>query len=393
MQSLAERLTGVQFSHPALKVKNMKNLKKFEKMKRKNKNLINLNPIQTGGKLNEVTQKALVEFGIGYAPYNLSEGLEIKEIPIIKEFINKYLPDFLGADIARITFGAREGVYTIMQAITKPGDTIIVDENRHYTTIVATEKAGLNVIEVPSSGEPEYKINVGDYEDLVKKYKPTLIILTYPDGNYGNLPDAKKLGEIAKKYDVPYLVNGAYAVGRMPISMKELGADFIVGSGHKSMASIGPIGVLGISRKWKKEILKKSKEYPKNELEFLGGELRGTPLITLMTSFPMVVERVKNWNKEVKKAQWFSKEMEKLGLKQLGEKPHRHDLMFFKTDPLYKISLKHPKGRFFLYHELKKMGITGIKPGLTKHFKLSTFGISKEELEQVLDSFKEILKK
>ena len=366
--------------------------KKFEKLERKNKGLINLNPIQAGGKLTKAAENALIEFGDGYSIYDISPGLELMEMPIIKEFIQDALPKFLGADIVRIILGVREGIFIVMHSITKPGDIILVDGNRHYTTIIAAERVGLKVVEVPNSGEPKYKIRVEDYEDLIKKHKPSLILLTYPDGNYGNLPDAKKLGEIAKKYKVPYLINGAYSVGRMPISMKEFGADFIIGSGQKSMASAGPIGVLGMDKKWEKVLLRKSKIYPQQELEFLGSELRGTALATLIASFPFILERIKNWNKQVENAQWFSREMEKLGLKQMGDKPHKHDLMFFKTEPFYKISLKHPKTRFFLHYELKKRGITGIKPGLTKHFKLSTFAASKEELEKVIDAFKEILK-
>jgi len=369
----------------------MENLQQFERLRREGKGLVNLNPLQRGGILTEESRKALAEFGDGYAIYDVSPGLEVMDMPIVKKFIEETLPNFLGADIARITFGAREGIFTVISAVVKPGDSIIVDGNRHYTTVLAAEKAGLNIIEVPSSGPPEYKVDVDNYEDLIKKYKPSIILLTYPDGSYGNFPDAKKLGGIAKKYNLPLLIDGAYTIGRMPFSLKEVGADFVIGSGHKSMASSGPIGVLGMTKKWKSSLLKKSNKYPDKELNFLGSEVRGTPFATLITSFPSVAERLKHWDEEVKKARWFSKEMEKLGLKLFGEKPHRHDLMFFKADPFYQISLKHPKGRFFLYHELKKRGITGIKPGLTKQFKLSTYEISKEKLQYVIDSFKEIL--
>ena len=371
----------------------MKNLKKFENLKRENKNLINLDPIQTGGKLTDAAKKVLIEFGDGYSVCDFCPGrLDLIEKPNVKEFIHNILPEFLGADVVRITHGAREGIYIVMHAITKRGETIVVDGNRHYTTILSAERIGLKTIEVSSSGEPEYKINVRDYESLIKQHKPAMIVLTYPDGNYGNLPEAEKLGEIAAEFKVPYLLNGAYAVGRMPISLKKTGADFIIGSGHKSMASSGPIGILGMKKKWEEIILKKSKEYPKKEIELLGCTARGTSIATLMASFLEVSERVKKWPQEVKKAQWFSKELEKLGLEQLGEKPHQHDLMFFRAEPFYEISKKHPKGKFFLYSELKKRGITGIKPGLTKMFKLSTFGIPKEKLEYVLNCFREILK-
>jgi Sep-tRNA:Cys-tRNA synthetase len=49
---------------------------------------------------------------------------------------------------------------------------------------------------------------------------------------------------------IPYILNGAYAVDRMPISMKETKADFISGSEHKSIASAGPVGVLGMKKRF-----------------------------------------------------------------------------------------------------------------------------------------------
>lgn len=307
--------------------------------------------------------------------------------------MHEILPEFLGCDVATITHGAREAKFMVMHALTEPGDTIIVDGNRHYTTIVASERAGLNIIQVPSSGYPEFSINVDDYIPLIEKHHPKLILLTYPDGNYGNLPHAERLGEIAQEYDVLYILNGAYAVGRMPISMMEIGADFIIGSAHKSMASAGPCGVLGMKKKWEDSLLRKSAVYKKKEVELLGCTVRGVPLLTLMASFPHVKERVSHWDEQVTKAQWFSQELERLGLRQLGEKPHRHDLLHFDAPAFYEISQHVPERGYFLYKELKNRGIWGPQPGLAKSFKVSTFAASNEQLGFVIDSFKDILQK
>jgi len=56
-------------------------------------------------------------------------------------------------------------------------------------------------------------------------------------------PKSDGLG-LAKEYGIPFLYNGAFTVGVMPVDGKNIGADFIVGSGHKSMASVAPSGVL-----------------------------------------------------------------------------------------------------------------------------------------------------
>lgn len=371
-----------------------KRLQKLGELHRKHKDIITLMPLQTGGLLTEAAKKALIEFGDGYSVCDFCTGnLSNIANPPIREFVHELLPEFLGCEVAAVTHGAREAKFMIMHSLARLGDSIIVDGNRHYTTIVAAQRAGLNVVEVPSSGYPEFTIDVNEYEPLIEKHHPRMILLTYPDGKYGNIPDAKRLGEIAKNHDVPFILNGAYAVGRMPVNMNELGADFAIGSGHKSMASAGPCGVLGMKKRWEEVVLRKSETYSNKELELLGCTLRGVPVITLMASFPYVVERVDDWDEQVLKAQWFSSEVEKLGFKQLGEKPHRHDLLHFETPMLYEISKRVRERGYFLYKELKDRGIWGLQPGLTKAFELSTFAASREQLSFVVDSFKSILSK
>jgi Sep-tRNA:Cys-tRNA synthetase len=371
-----------------------KSLQKLANLQRQHKGLINLMPLQAGGMLTEAAKEALTEFGDGYSVCDFCEGslCNVKNPPI-RDFVQDLLPQFLGSEVATITHGAREAKFMVMHSLAKPGNSILVDANRHYTTVVAAERVGLNVIEVPHSGHPEFRVDVNEYVPLIKNHAPKLILLTYPDGNYGNLPDAGRLGEIAQEYNIPYILNGAYAVGRMPVSMEEIGADFIVGSGHKSMASAGPAGVLGMKKKWEEIVLRKSRKYSKKEIELLGCTIRGVPLITLMASFPYVKERVNHWDEQVSKAQWFSAELEKLGFKQLGEKPHRHDLLHFDAPALYEISKRVRERGYFLYKELKERGIWGPQPGLAKSFKLSTFAADKEQLKFVIDSFKSILNK
>jgi len=117
------------------------------------------------------------------------------------------------------------------------------------------------------------------------------------------------------------------------------------------------------------------------------------PLVTLMASFPQVEERVGHWDEQVSKAQWFSAELEKLGFKQLGEKPHRHDLLAFETPMFYDISKRVRDRGYFLYKELKTRGIWGLQPGMTRTVKVSTFAADKEQLGFVVDSFRAILGK
>jgi len=367
-------------------------------LKRQTKDFINIDPLQTGGKLTEEAKQALLEWGDGYSVCDFCQGrLDEIRTPQIYDLVHKELPRFLGCEVARITTGAREGIFAVMHALAKKDAWVILDGNAHYSSYISAERARMNIAEVPNTGHPEYLIKPDVFEEVIeeteRKGEIVLALITYPDGNYGNLPEVKKIAEICRSHSIPLLVNGAYAVGRMPVNLKEIGADFIVGSGHKSMASSGPIGVLGMKSEWEGIVLKRSRKYKNKEIELLGCTARGVSLITLLASFPAVKKRIEKWNEEVEKARYFSSKMEELGILQLGEKPHNHDLMFFSSEKLFEISKKAKDGRFFLYKELKSRRIHGIKPGLTRHFKLSTYGLNKEEIEYVLNAFREIIEK
>ncbi|MDD4250267.1 MAG: O-phospho-L-seryl-tRNA:Cys-tRNA synthase [Methanosarcina sp.] len=375
-------------------------LQKFGFIKRETLGSINIDPLQTGGLLTEAARQTLMEWGDGYSVCDFCGGVldQIKKPPI-HDFVHQALPEFLGCDEARVTNGARESKFAVMHSMGKPGDWIVLDGLAHYSSYVAAERSGLNIKVVPHAGSPEYRLDPEGYgtaiEEVTKESgkPPVLALVTYPDGSYGNVPDAGKIASICHEYDVPLLLNGAYCVGRMPVSAKEIGADFIVGSGHKSMAASGPVGVLGVSEEYAPIVFRKSVYNKAKEVEFLGCTARGATVMTLMASFPEVVKRVRNWDEEIENARWLSAKLEDLGFIQRGQKPHSHDLIFFEAPGFYEISQKVKNGRYFLYKELKSRNIHGIKAGLTKYFKLSTFGVGKEKLGVVAEAFEDILKK
>ncbi len=363
------------------------------------RNNLNLNPLQRGGVLPVESRKALYEFSDGYSVCDYCAG-RLDEIskPQIGNFLED-LAKFINTDHARTVHGAREGKFAVMHALCKPGDTIVVDGNAHYTTHVAAERAGLNMVEVPNTGYPNYKITPESYVEVLDDLtdhgeEVSLVLLTHVDGNYGNLTDSKSIGKIAHNAGVPLLLNCAYSMGRMPVDAKNLNADFVVGSGHKSMAASGPIGVLGLKEEWADIILKRSDRHAVKELEMLGCTSRGAPIATLMASLPHVVERLKTWDREVESTRKFVDKMEKIdGIAQLGVKPKEHDLVRFETPIFDEIAENHPRRGFFLYEELKKRNIVGIKRGQTKWFKCSIYGFNDEQKEYIGDSLVDIINK
>jgi Sep-tRNA:Cys-tRNA synthetase len=361
---------------------------------------INLEPLQRGGVMPSDARKVALSYIDGYSTCDYCLGtLHMNKKPPVRKFLES-LSKFLGMDFAILTNGCREAKFAIMHSIASPGDTIVIDANKHYTSLVAAERAGLRTYEVPTTGYPEFKVLPQAYAEAFEAIRretgrpPALALLTHVDWLYGNLSDARAVGKICKEYGIPFLLNTAYSSGRMPIDGKELMADFITCSGHKSWASgAGTIGILALSEEWIGRVLRPSRGYSLKPIEILGCSARGSSTLALMASFPHVKERVGHWEEEVSKARWFSEKMESLGgIVQLGEKPHNHDLLRFEAPALDRIAKVHPRRGFFLYEELLKRGIVGIKPGRTRSFELSTYGLSRDQLSYVIDAFREILK-
>ncbi len=94
----------------------------------------------------------------------------------------------------------------------------------------------------------------------------------------------------------------------MDVDGKDMGVDFVVGSGHKSMAAPAPSGMLAAPQERAEEVFRTTKAktdvtmrtFGVKEVEMRGCTLMGVTLIGMMASFPRVRERVKNWETELK---------------------------------------------------------------------------------------------
>ncbi len=388
-------------------------LERFREIRReiREEEVINLNPIQRGGVLTPAARRALVEFGDGYSICDRcppkTPRLDMIEKPPVKMFYEE-LAKFLGLDVARVVTRCREAMFIAIYMLGDRGGYVVLDSLAHYSTYLAVELAKMKVKEVPNTGYPEFRVEVEKYREKIEEVVdetgelPVAVVLTHVDSYYGNLADAKAVGEICKKYGVPFILNAAYTAGVMPVNGRELRVDILVSSGHKSWAASAPTGILAMTDEMAQRVLKTSeikgdltgRSFPVKELGLLGCTVMGAPLATLIASFPDVVERVKRWGEELEKARYLASEMEKIeGTKLLGVKPKMHTLMHFESMGFYKVSQSHKRRGFFLYDELKKRKIVGIQPGLTKHFKLNTYGLSWDQVRYVASVFKEIAKK
>jgi len=370
---------------------------------------INIHPIQAAGRLTSNAMKALIAYGDGYSTCDwCRKPFRLDKIgrPPIQEF-HLELAKFVGMDEARVVPGARRGFQAVTSSIVKSGDPVIVSSLAHYTEFLAVEDAGGVVKEVPLN---KNNIITADataqkIEDVKKETGklPALIMIDHFDYAFGNEHDVRGIAKVAKEYNIPFLCNCAYSLGVMPINGKEIGADFLVGSGHKSFASPAPSGIVASTKEWADKVFRTTqmvgdvtkRKFGIKEVEMLGCTLMGGNLIAMMASFPDVKERVKRWGDEVKKINYFVDEFLKIkGSKVLSELPRKHTLTKVDTTESFDVIAQNHKRRgFFFSDELREKKIIGEFFGATRTWKLNTYGLTWDQIKYLANAFQEIARK
>jgi Sep-tRNA:Cys-tRNA synthetase len=364
---------------------------------------INIDPIQAGGRLTGDAMKAIIAYGDGYSVCDncrKPNRLDYITRPPIAEF-HKDMAKWLTMDTARVVPGARRGFQAVAHTYVRRGDPVLLTSLSHYTEFLAIEGAGGIAREIVAD---ENHVVTPDaaaakIEEIKKEFgrPPVLAFIDHVDYQYGTVHDVRAIARVVHQYDVPVLCNGAYTVGILPVSGKDLGVDFIVGSGHKSMAAPAPSGVLATTGEREKEVFRTTaiegditkRTFGIKEPEMMGCTLMGAPLIGMMASFPHVKERVRHFDVELANNRIVLDGLLSVGgTKILSEMPRKHTLVRVDTTGSFDtIATAHKKRGFYFSSALEEKGISGIIPGATKIWKFNTYGMTEKQAEYLAGAF------
>jgi Sep-tRNA:Cys-tRNA synthetase len=278
---------------------------------------------------------------------------------------------------------------------------VLLTSLSHYTEFLAVEEAGGVAREIPVG--PDHKVTADAAAMKIEEVQresgraPVLAIIDHVDYQYGNMHDVKAITAVAHQYDIPVLYNGAYTVGILPVDGKNLGVDFVVGSGHKSMAAPAPSGILATTQERAAEVFRTTaiegdvtrRKFGIKEPEMMGCTLMGATLVGMMASFPQVKERVRHFEEELKNNRIVLDGLLSVsGTKVLSEFPRNHTLTRLDTTASFDtIATTHKKRGFYFSGALEGRGITGVIPGATKIWKFNTYGITKKQAQYLADAF------
>ena len=119
--------------------------------------------------------------------------------------------------------------------------TTALEHNSVLRPLYELEEEGmeLSVVQCDENGN----INYDDFEKLIKE-NTKAIVCTHASNLVGNVLDVKKIGTIAKKHNLIFIVDASQSAGVFNIDMQDMNIDILCFTGHKGL--LGPQGTGGI---------------------------------------------------------------------------------------------------------------------------------------------------
>ena len=150
--------------------------------------------------------------------------------------------------------GTTEAINLVAQSFVAPqlvpGDEILITHMEHHSNIVPwqmiCQQTGATLQVAPISVEGELLLD--EFEKKLSS-KTKFVSINYVSNALGTINPVKKMIDMAHRFGVNVLLDGAQATAHLPIDVQALGCDFYALSGHKMYGPTG-IGVL-----WGREAL------------------------------------------------------------------------------------------------------------------------------------------
>ena len=157
------------------------------------------------------------------------------------------LAELFGAESPeRIAFTANstQALNIAIKGVLNPGDHVITTALEHNSVLrplYELEERGVLLTILPADKAGNVR-----YEDFEQEIRPNTraIVTTHGSNLTGNLLDIGRLGGIAKKYGLLYIVDASQTAGVFDIDVQQMHIDILCFTGHKGL--LGPQGTGGL---------------------------------------------------------------------------------------------------------------------------------------------------
>lgn len=137
-----------------------------------------------------------------------------------------------------------ESLNIALKGVLSPGDHVITTMMEHNSVLrplYELEASGveLSIVKSNTQGTLDYD----DFERAVKE-NTKVIVCIHGSNLTGNVVDIQRVGEIAKKHGITFIVDASQTAGVFPIDVQKMNIDILCFTGHKGL--LGPQGTGGM---------------------------------------------------------------------------------------------------------------------------------------------------
>jgi selenocysteine lyase/cysteine desulfurase len=137
------------------------------------------------------------------------------------------------------------------------GDLVITSDQEHPSTSQthsSLRQRGIEVLVVPASSEESF---LAQLEEACKDSRAKLITVSHVAHTDGRIFPLPQVGEIAARHDIMLVIDGAQAVGHVPVDRGTLEVDVYFFSGHKWCAGPMGTGALLMTKRFKDRLARR----------------------------------------------------------------------------------------------------------------------------------------
>lgn len=143
--------------------------------------------------------------------------------------------------------GTTFGIQAMILAVCRPGDEIIIPRNAHRSAVGGLILSGARPVYIEPEINHDYGISMGVSPEAVERalmeHPGARAVFIISPNYYGTVPPLKAIVDVARKFDVPVLVDEAHGAHlnfhpHLPLSSMEAGADLAAVSTHKLGGSL-----------------------------------------------------------------------------------------------------------------------------------------------------------
>jgi cysteine desulfurase/selenocysteine lyase len=190
---------------------------------------------------------ANVHRGIHTLSQEATDAYEKVRFKIQSHFNIKYTHEII------FTKGTTESINLVANGFSqllKKGDEVILSYLEHHANIIpwqlACQKSGAILRVIPINQKGEIDLNI--YQNLLSK-NTKIVAVSHVSNTLGTVNPIRKIINLAHKYQVAVLIDGAQATAHTKIDMQDLDCEFYCTSAHKMYGPTG-VGILYGKEEW-----------------------------------------------------------------------------------------------------------------------------------------------